>query len=265
MDDNTFRNRGKIFDDDDAARCYAFRPAYPPDLFDMLLQRVRGRSKLLDLGTGNGKIAGALAPHFAQVTAVDPSRTMLDAARCVWPLVKNIDWVCGPAEDAPLAGPYDLVTAGASIHWMDPAIIFPKLRKCIADDGLIAIIVGDLASDPQWQEEWTEFVQRWAARLGDPNSPDVWHRNYAAHESWMTEMAKATFAQQVTQSVDDFVECQHSRASWARHRMGEAASGAFDAEIRDLLAPFTLDGKVTYPVATNLTTGRPSLINLGDQ
>ena len=35
----------------------------------------------------------------------------------------NIRWIVADAEAAPLAGEYDLVTAGASIHWMRPAVL----------------------------------------------------------------------------------------------------------------------------------------------
>jgi SAM-dependent methyltransferase len=255
MDPTKFRERGKRFNDADVAGCYAFRPAYPRALFDAVLKRAPGRAKLLDLGTGNGKIAGALADEFDEVTAVDPSPSMLGEARRLWRGHRNISWTCDAGETVPLAGPYDLVTAGASIHWMKPNIVFPRLAGTLAPAGRIAIIVGDFPHDPPWQTAWADFVERWTVRLGDAYAPERWHTGYEAHESWMSIEFREPFLHEVSQTIPDFIECQHSRASWTRHALGPANAEAFDAELLDLLTPFATDGHLSYRVITNLTLG----------
>src|SRR5215475_1949082 len=92
MTDNEYRKRSTAFQDDDVVHAYAHRPDYPAALFDALLARTAGRAISLDLGTGPGKIAGRLAPHFAHVDALDPSQAMLSVARSNWP-AKNINWI----------------------------------------------------------------------------------------------------------------------------------------------------------------------------
>ena len=252
-----FRNRGKTFDDADVARCYAFRPPYPETLFDAILARVPRRSHLLDLGTGPGKIAGVLAPKFDRLTAVDPSQAMLDVARDLWSERQNIDWVCATAETAEISGPYDLVTAGASIHWMNPALIFPKLALHLAPNGAIAIIVGDFPKDPPWQNAWVDFVARWTERVGDKYQPENWRTSYALHEAWIEVDMKQTFVHPFSQSIGDFIECQHSRASWARRKLGTQFTAEFDAEARTLLAPYARDELLRFEVETELTLCRP--------
>ena len=70
---------------DGRAKRYATR--MPPstataDPFYRRLRRATGRrSTVLDVGAGPGRFTLALAPHVAQVTAVDPSRGMLDICR----------------------------------------------------------------------------------------------------------------------------------------------------------------------------------------
>ncbi|HXZ68841.1 MAG TPA: class I SAM-dependent methyltransferase [Alphaproteobacteria bacterium] len=257
-----FRARGKTFDDADVARCYAFRPPYPAELFEAVLARAPGRSALLDLGTGPGKIAGALAAKFEVVTAVDPSRPMLDMARDLWRNQDNIEWTCASAEQAHLTREYDLVTAGASIHWVDPAIVFPKLAQHMSDNATIAIVNGDFPKDPPWQSAWTAFVARTAARMGDKYDPENWRATYGAYEAWIDVELKQSFVRGFSQSIDDFIECQHSRASWARHKLGPALAEDFDAETRAILTPYARDGVLRFDVATDLTLGRPRLTPL---
>src|SRR3569832_107939 len=88
---------GNAFDDDDVARCYAHRPPYAPALYDRLLEFVPRRHQLVDLGCGPGKVAAALAPHFARTLALDPAAAMVDHAKRLHP---NIDWLHAHPLDA---------------------------------------------------------------------------------------------------------------------------------------------------------------------
>ncbi len=251
-----FRTRGKQFDDEDVARCYAFRAPYPASLFEALLARVPGRSALLDLGTGNGKIAGALAPHFVHIDAVDPSSPLLGAAKRQYPAT-NINWILGKAETAQLNGPYSLITAGVSLHWMDPAIVFPKLAAEVAPQGALALISGDGPTESDWHDEWRSFVRRWVNRMGG-NFNSSWFRTMTtAHLPWIDIKEQLKFRHELTQSVEDFVECQHSRETFARKAMGEELARAYDRELSELLMPYTTNGKLSFTVECGLTLGLP--------
>ena len=119
-----------IFASEDVAVSYHGRQPYPAALYETLLAMVPRRQRALDLGTGPGKIARVLADHFGEVVAVDPSAPMLavgradDAGRH-----PNITWVHGRAEDYEDAERFELVTAGASVHWFDLEALFPKLAR----------------------------------------------------------------------------------------------------------------------------------------
>src|SRR4051794_27847859 len=116
------------FEDADVARCYACRPPYAPALYARLLALSPRRSRALDLGCGPGKIAAELAPHFAEVVALDASAAMIAAGRAAHPAA-NIVWETCPAEAYDTDGGFDLVTAGTAIHWPDHGVLFPKLAR----------------------------------------------------------------------------------------------------------------------------------------
>jgi SAM-dependent methyltransferase len=259
MGDAIDRSAGAEFQDDDVVAAYVHRPTYPAALIDRLLELAPQHGRVLDLGCGPGKLARALAPFVDEVIAVDPSAAMLRLARELDAGEgRNIRWTCARAEDLEIEGPIHLAVAGAAIHWMDPAQLFPKLARWLAPGAPVAIVEGDQASAAPWLATWQAVIVAWVERLGRQwNDPA--HRAMAtAHEPWLDIQGRETFVRPVRQSVDDLIACQHSRATWARRRMGPMAE-AFDADLRAALAPWTEDGMVTYEVATQLVSGRPVL------
>ena len=63
-----------------AATYAQFRPNYPDDLFDFILQNVDNKQIAWDCATGNGQAAKVLAPHFDKIYATDISQKQLDNA-----------------------------------------------------------------------------------------------------------------------------------------------------------------------------------------
>jgi SAM-dependent methyltransferase len=248
--------QAQAFADEDVARAYAKRPVYPPELFRFLFDLVPGRERALDLGCGPGKIALTLAGLFRQVEAVDPSFSMIEEGKRASGHA-NIDWIVASAEEAALSGPYDLVTAGSSIHWMQHEIVFPKLADALSHNGLMAIISGDEVSAAPWLEEWTQFKLAWLRKVGQ--TPDVAGIANAlrSYEPWLYIAGARDFSYVFQQSVAEFIECQHSRATWARSAMGGALASAFDADLEEMLRPHTSDGLVRYELSSTLVWGRP--------
>jgi hypothetical protein len=60
-----------------------------------------------------------------------------------------------------------------------------------------------------------------------------------------------------TQSVEDFIRSIHSMNGFSRQRMGEAATNAFDDEVRKMLAPYQQDGYITQSVVDTIVWGKP--------
>src|SRR6185312_6321948 len=131
MSEQSERERGAaIFAAQDVAASYHGRPPYAPALYAALLALTPARTRALDLGCGPGKVARVLADHFAEVVALDRSAAMLSVGRAEDAgRHPNIRWVEARAEDYGDEAGFDLVVAGASIHWFDPAVLFPKLAR----------------------------------------------------------------------------------------------------------------------------------------
>lgn len=250
-------NTGAEFLDEDVARAYTFRTDYPTALHARLLELTAGRGRLLDLGCGPGKLARALAGQFGRVLAVDPSPAMLrlgqDLDRGANP---NIDWIDATAETVRLEPPLDLIVAGASIHWMSPAVVFPKLAAALPEPGLMAIIDGDGPAQAPWIEAWRETTIDWVERLGGMWNGPAHRMRTTAHEPWFDRHGAQIFTACVEQPVEDLIEAEHSRATWARSKMGDLAE-AFDADLRAVLAPHARGGAVRFEIASRLTWGRP--------
>ncbi|HXC57331.1 MAG TPA: class I SAM-dependent methyltransferase [Rhizomicrobium sp.] len=255
MSDEAWRRgmTGNAFDDPDVARCYAHRPPYAPALFDFLLALVPQRRVLADLGCGPGKIAAALAERFAHVIAVDPSGPMIETARG---LVghPNIVWRHARAEDADLGAHIDLVTIGSAVHWMAHDVLFPRLADRAS---LIAIIGGDGADAPPWQDGWRDAMTRWLARIGLTYDEKAFTADGRRYEAWLDIAGRRSFTHTVRQRAADFIAAQHARATWTRARMGDALARDFDRDLETLLRPWSEDGMLTYDVTSELTWGAP--------
>ena len=250
--------RGRAFDDHDVARAYANRAPYPPELFRRLGELAPHRNRALDLGCGPGKLARPLADLFAEVEAVDPAAPMIAVGRELDAGAHtNITWLVSTAEAAPLSGPYDLVVAGVSIHWMAHEVLFPRLCTQMAEGGVMAIVGGDEARDPPWAHEWPKLMRRWVSRMGGTYDRRSFAAEASAHEVWMAIETRETITSTVTQSIEAFIDGEHSRGTWTRSKMGPERSAAFDADLRALLTPHAQDGVLTYQVRNQLTVGSP--------
>ena len=250
-------NTGAEFEDEDVVAAYVHRPDYPPALHQRLLELSPGRTRLLDLGCGPGKLAGALAPHFADAVAVDPSAAMLRLGQALdGGANRNIRWVQSRAEDLDLApASIDLAVAGASLHWMDPAELFPKLARAMTPGAVLAVIDGDAPTDAPWIDAYQAVIVGWVERLGDTWNSPAHKDRMSRHAPWFDVQGHETFTAQVRQPLETLIACQHSRATWARAKMGDLAE-VFDADLRTALAPWTEDGNIAFEMESRLVWGR---------
>jgi hypothetical protein len=67
---------------------------------------------------------------------------------------------------------------------------------------------------------------------------------------------KITAPSQVTQSIEDYLRCQHSRATWSEDHLGAEASREFDAGITKLLSRYVIAGMLEFAVQTRIEWGR---------
>jgi SAM-dependent methyltransferase len=249
---------GADFDDADVVRSYRHRAPYPAALLDRLSTLAAGAGRLLDLGCGPGKLARALAHRFEAVDAVDPSPAMLEAGQVLDEgRSRNIRWIEARAEDLALEVPYDLVFAGASIHWLRHAVVMPKLARALRPTAPLALIDGDIPSEAPWRDSYLAVIVRWIEKGGRQWQDGAHTRLMTAHLPWFDVRGTETFAHTVRQSVDEVIEAHHSRATWARARMGSEQAAAFDADLRAVLEPAAVSGELSFTATSTLTWGAP--------
>lgn len=118
---------------DVAARYAELRPAYPPEIFAFLMERLDGaRRRAVDLGAGSGQASRALAALFDHVTAVEPDARML--AHLDAPGVEKLNL---PAEAADFPdGSVDAVIAATSFHWMEQEKVCAAVARWLRPGGV---------------------------------------------------------------------------------------------------------------------------------
>lgn len=70
---------------------------------------------ILDLGCGTGHLSAQIAAEGSHVVGLDPSQSMLEAARANYP---NIDFRAADARDFAFAERFDAVFTNAVLHWI---------------------------------------------------------------------------------------------------------------------------------------------------
>ena len=253
---------GESFEDLEVAEAYLHRPDYAADVYRKLVDVSPNHRSLLDLGCGTGKISRRLSGHFQSVTAIDPSSQMLRVAYAQEAQNPDrITWIHGLAEETSFDGaPFDLVVAAASIHWMNQAVVFPKLLRCVDADHVFAAVDGDGAYNPTWQAEWDSFLARWIYELNgeayEPNRSDsAFQRRMNSYRRWLDVAGEiAAISDPIRQRVEDFIACQHSRNTFAPAKLGSRLA-QFDGELRAMLEPYADEGVLSYSVQSNLVWG----------
>ena len=167
-----------------------------------------------------------------------------------------VHWIHGRMEELDLQGPYGLVTAGDSIHWMDWDIVFPKLRDLLVPCGFLALVSRYERPVP-WQDELNALIAKYSV-----------YRRWRSYDLIETLIERGHF-QLVgdwhtppdcnRQSVIDYVMSWHSRGglALARGTMPADNIASFDSAVSDLVAPWVEDGFLRIRTEGRVTWGRP--------
>jgi SAM-dependent methyltransferase/N-acetylglutamate synthase-like GNAT family acetyltransferase len=246
------------------AENYLFRAPYSREVFDILLALFGDRPRiLLDAGCGPGKITLGLIDHLDRADAVDPSAEMLRVARS---LPKGgepkIRWIQSTMEDAALDPPYGLIAAGESIHWMDIPYVLRKFAATLAPGGFLALVAGDGPVDPPWLNDERTFMLDFIRNISGKHPAGWRDTRERLYEPLLINPGFERIGHQVTspmaltQTISDYLRCEHSRASWSEDHLGEKLSAEFDAAMTRLLTPHARDGVLHFSVQTRVEWGR---------
>jgi SAM-dependent methyltransferase len=132
------RGRGLSFGS--AAEQYErYRLDYPDELVDAVLEYAKRPVRLaLDVGAGTGKATRLFASRGIEVTALEPDA---DMAQVLGRTTRDrpVDLVVSTFEEFDTACRFDLVYAGASWHWTDPARRWARAVELLVPGGVLAL------------------------------------------------------------------------------------------------------------------------------
>ncbi|GCE04702.1 class I SAM-dependent methyltransferase [Dictyobacter aurantiacus] len=255
---SAYRAHAAAFQDQSVVEAYRYRPIYPAETFDLLLQLMGTRpGAVLDVGCGSGDLARQLVPRVERVDAVDVSSQMLARGR----RLPNGDhpglrWLQGRIEEVRLQPPYALVMAGESMHWLDWRVVMPLLREVLVEGAYLAMVERRITPDI-----WSllgDVVPRYRADFYFP-----WSQEGQEQGLFQQVGQSTTEAYTLVQSLADVVESYHSRAGFSRERMGPVKAAAFDREAQQALLAAYPDGLVPFQVRAQITWGLPQKSTAG--
>jgi ubiquinone/menaquinone biosynthesis C-methylase UbiE len=246
------------FQEPSVADAYAFRPPYPPAVFDVLTRLLPSTpQRLLDVGCGTGALTRQLTGLALPIDAIDISPVMIARGKRL-PNGTNplIHWVVGAVETAPVTPPYSLITAGESLHWMEWATVLPRFAALLAPQGWLVILDLDHQIMP-WSAPLGRLIQRYSTNQ-DYQAVDLISELERRH-LFRAAGRLTTDPWIFRQSVDAYIESFHGRASFARERMDPKDARAFDQQLRELVTAHT-QALVELPLIARIVWGRPLIL-----
>ncbi len=178
--------------------------------------------RALDVGTGGGHAALALAPAVASVVAIDPTPEMLGVAGRLAAErgITNVTFTRAAADALPFPDTtFDIAITRFSVHhWPQPAPAFRELRRVMRPGGRLGI-VDQLAPEDGPLDTFLNAVEL----LRDPS-----HARSLRASEWLALLAAAGFAGRVERTW----ELEHEVEAW----LATTAPAAWRAEaVRALL------------------------------
>lgn len=250
-----------VFQETSVARAYEYRPPYPAPIFQLLDELAGDRPRaILDVGCGTGELARGLTPFADRVDAVDVSRPMIEIGKTL-PRgdAAHLHWICSRMEDAPLHPPYSLIVAGDSLHWMDWAVVLPRLHRSLHPGGFLALVTRGWGTGVS---EETEIFSRYSTNQDFQRISLIAElaRRGLFEQRGEREMPPAPWRP----TVAEYIEARHSQSAFSRERMAPADVAAFDAALETLLRRLIEAGslqmtenRLELDVRTKVTWGLP--------
>ncbi len=240
------------------AETYEFRPSYPDETYKILLSLLgESQGKVLDIGCGTGKIARRLVNNVESVDAVDFSSEMIRVGKLLpngnHP---NLRWINGCVEEVHLHPSYSMITAGASIHWMEWEVVFPKFEEVLTTGGYLVIINGDRPVGVPWHDAELALIRKYSTYDHYEEIDLIQELVDRKHFDLIGD--KLTTPVNFSQPLTDYVRSFHSRASMSKEDMGEVNVKSFDSKLSQILSDFVnVDGYLCFQLETRVSWGRP--------
>lgn len=226
--------------------------------------RPRPDDRALDLGTGTGLLARALAPQVRQVIGIDISAESLRVARAV-PTARGVYYVRGDIQQLPVApGGVTLIVTSLGLNGTIPDLSLRALRRALRPRG--RLVVQEWGAAPPIDHAFEEVFEEY--RVPDPGPPLRWQiqqvppfwpdqlQDPADYAEWLTllgfRVREAVEVKPVAVRLPDLDTYLRYKLAWT-HRWDEVRAmegptrAAFFEALRARLATFTApDGSLVW-------------------
>ena len=188
-----------------------YRPSYPADLFDYIIQFTTSQQRAWDCATGNGQAAMALAEYFEEVSATDISARQLEKAI---PHSKIKYSVSSEENSGFNDNSFDLVTVAQAYHWFNFEGFKKEVIRVLKPNGIIAVWVYSLVSteDAVFNNLIIDFYTNVVGKYWDPERKYVDH-HYSTIPFPFTELPSKEFSISTQWSLEDFTGYLNSWSS----------------------------------------------------
>jgi SAM-dependent methyltransferase len=156
------------------------RPEYPPAAVRWLADRLglAGRSALLELGAGTGKLTDALVAAGLRPVALEPVPEMRARLR---ERLGGVPLVGGLAERLPFrAAAFDAIVVGQAFHWFRVPAALAEMRRALRPTGGLGIVYNVRDDTLGWQRELSGLLDRYR--------PPTWP---SQHRAWRAAFERA--------------------------------------------------------------------------
>lgn len=176
-----------------------YRDALPDVLFEQLAERgIRfNDANVLDLGAGSGIFCRQLVEQGAKVTGVEPSRSMIEAAKALDQeagIAGSIRYVEEAAEAIELPDRYDAVTAVRAWHWFERDKVLEQIKKQLVPNGLLVIINSVFLGSSDVAQITFDVVRNLGIPMNPPGSyAEAKERRNGFSAGWFEEWERSSF------------------------------------------------------------------------
>jgi len=179
-----------------------YRPTYPPALFAWLAAQVPSAKLAIDVGTGNGQAAVALAEHFERVIGLDPSEAQLGSAR----RHPRVEYRSSRAEQLATAdASADAIYVAQALHWFQHGAFFGEVRRVLAPGGVLAVSCYELSKiTPEIDAVVMELYQGYLDAYWEPERKLV-ETGYRTIDFPFPERAVPAFDMRAAWTLEDLV------------------------------------------------------------
>lgn len=221
-----------------------FRPGYPEELFQFLQEKVSGKERAWDCGTGNGQVAGRISNFFAEVYATDISVQQLIQATDR----PNIHYSKQPAEKTNFPDSFfDLVIVAQAIHWFDFEKFYEEVSRTTKPEGMIAVMgYGLFESNPATDQVIQHFYKEIVGPYWDEERRYL-DEEYKGIAFPFTEIQTPNFNHEMSWSLERLVGYLNT---WSAVKHYERANNHNPVELiyEDLQRSFGEMGRINFPI-----------------